>query len=124
MQSAAGGTSQRLNPALAMMRSRSRSPSPVPASPLVPETVVICVSPIFRGAAGALVMHGYYESASQFNELECALVSCFAACPGKPAATFPGHSPASQYFILLFSGLSLIILASTEAGPECRPSPD
>jgi hypothetical protein len=27
---------------------------------------------------------------------------------GKPAATFPGHAPASQYFILLFSGLSLI----------------
>src|SRR5689334_20032900 len=69
MQSAAGGTSQRLNPALAMIRSRSRSPSPVPASPLVPATVVICVSPIFRGAAGALVMHGFYQGASQFNEL-------------------------------------------------------
>src|ERR1700755_2786183 len=32
MQSAAGGTSQRLKPALAMMRSRSRMPGAVPAT--------------------------------------------------------------------------------------------
>ena len=35
MQSAAGGTSQRLNPAAAMMRSRSRMPIELP----VPENV-------------------------------------------------------------------------------------
>src|SRR5947209_20233508 len=41
MQSAAGGTSQRLKPALAMMRSRSRSPAAEPTSPPACSIVVM-----------------------------------------------------------------------------------
>jgi hypothetical protein len=43
MQSAAGGTSQRLNPALAMMRSRSSNPATGAKPPPACAIVVICV---------------------------------------------------------------------------------
>src|SRR4029077_3185864 len=61
MQSAAGGTSQRLNPALAMMRSRSRSPTPASTSAPVPLTVVMFVSP-FVGALYCTLFVGRLRS--------------------------------------------------------------
>jgi hypothetical protein len=44
MQSAAGGTSQRLNPAVAMMRSRSRMPGLVAAAGMARSNVVVIVA--------------------------------------------------------------------------------
>src|SRR5215510_884895 len=57
MQSAAGGTSQRLNPARAMMRSRSRSPAAEPMRPPASSMVVIGVLQL-AALCGSVVLSG------------------------------------------------------------------
>src|SRR5215471_18298728 len=71
MHNAAGGTSQRLNPAAAMMRSRSSRPTRIPASaPNVPCTVAMAVSPLWFNSSrapaaqriGGRIEMGLYEN--------------------------------------------------------------
>src|SRR6201991_1575857 len=60
MQSAAGGTSQRLKPAVAIVRSRSRKPAPAPDTPAVLLIVVILSLP----AAAILGVSAVHDPAS------------------------------------------------------------
>src|SRR5215471_5733689 len=70
MHSAAGGTSQRLKPALAMMRSRSRIPTVEPIRPPACSIVVIGIYSLWRALLGALLSGSGFRS-SGFQSLDC-----------------------------------------------------
>src|SRR6266566_9084846 len=79
MQSAAGGTSQRLNPDFATVCSRSRIPLPTPAT--VPALSTVAIRPSYNSPTG----RGHQlRSAEHLERLTPGLLPCAISntCPG------------------------------------------
>src|SRR3954454_21307506 len=92
MQSAAGGTSQRLKPAVATVRSLSRTPAPAPDTVPALLIVVIDVSPCSPPLMGAPAVHDPVVLSAAAEQLPHCCSAQFQDAPGSVSA-FENHKP-------------------------------
>src|SRR5882672_1536959 len=92
MQSAAGGTSQRLKPAVAIVRSLSRNPAPAPDTVPALLIVVIVVSPCRPPLMGAPAIHNPVVLGATAEQFPHCCSAQFQDAPGSISA-FENHKP-------------------------------
>src|SRR5882724_8639700 len=92
MQSAAGGTSQRLKPAVAIVRSLSRKPAPSPDTVPALLIVVIVISPCSPPFMGASAIYDPVVLSAAADQLPHCCSAQFQDAPG-PTSAFENHTP-------------------------------
>src|ERR1700712_2487304 len=92
MQSAAGGTSQRLKPAVAIVCSLSRNPAPAPDTVPALLNVVIIISPCSPPLMGASAVHNPVVLGAAADQLPHCCSAQFQDAPGSISA-FENHKP-------------------------------